>query len=80
MRTGDFAMSNHLQQEPPSTPWWRHGMVWLVVSGPLAVVIAGFVTLGIAIAYPDPVLPALSAPTHTDAPAMQARNHAATPR
>lgn len=56
------------------TPWWRHGMVWLVISGPAAVVIAGFATLFIALAYPDPVLP-----THA-APAVQARNHAASPR
>lgn len=23
-------------------PWWRHPMVWLVISGPLLVVVAGF--------------------------------------
>lgn len=56
------------------SPWWRHGMVWLVISGPAAVVIAGFATLWIALVYPDPVLP-----THV-APAVQARNHAASPR
>jgi hypothetical protein len=31
-------------------------MVWLVISGPLVVVIASFFTLGLAIKYPDPVL------------------------
>ncbi len=55
-------------------PWWRHGMVWLVISGPAAVVIAGFATLFIALAYPDPVLQT------TSTPAVQARNHAATPK
>jgi hypothetical protein len=50
-------------------------MVWLVISGPAAVVVAGFVTLAIAIAFPDPVLSTASA-----TPAVQARNHAATPR
>jgi uncharacterized protein len=56
------------------SPWWRHGMVWLVISGPAVVVVAGFATLFIALAYPDPVLP-----TH-DVPAVQARNHAASPK
>jgi uncharacterized protein len=57
------------------TPWWCHGMVWLVIGGPAAVVVAGLATLFIAVAYPDPVLPTGSA-----APAVQARNHAATAR
>jgi uncharacterized protein len=52
------------------SPWWRHGMVWLVISGPAAVVVAGFATLFIAIAHPDPVLPTIVTP------AVQARNHA----
>jgi uncharacterized protein len=58
-----------------NSPWWRHGMVWLVISGPAVVVIAGFATLFIALAYPDPVLS-----THSATPAVQARNHAASPR
>jgi uncharacterized protein len=58
-----------------NAPWWRHGMVWLVISGPAVVVVAGFATLAIAIAYPDPVLSTAGA-----APAVQARNHAATPK
>jgi uncharacterized protein len=53
------------------SPWWHHGMVWLVISGPAAVIVAGFATLAIAIAYPDPVLSTSSA-----TPAVQARNHA----
>jgi uncharacterized protein len=57
-----------------TSPWWRHGMVWLVISGTTAVVIAGFATLFIALAYPDPVLQT------TGTPAVQARNHAATPK
>jgi hypothetical protein len=54
-------------------PWWRQGMVWLVIGGPAVVVVAGFATLAIAIAHPDPVLPT------SDTPAVQARNHAASP-
>jgi hypothetical protein len=53
-------------------------MVWLVISGPAAVVVAGFATLAIAIAYPDPVLPTTGAADDAQAPAVQARNHAAT--
>jgi hypothetical protein len=61
-------------------PWWRVKMVWLVVGGPLVVVAASFVTLGIALSTPDPVL-APPAPTGTaDTPAVQARNHAASPQ
>jgi hypothetical protein len=58
----------------PSSPWWRHGMVWLVIAGPAAVVVAGFATLVIAITHPDPVLPT------SDTPAVTARNHAASPK
>jgi uncharacterized protein len=62
----------------PEAPWYRHGMVWLVIGGPAAVVVAGFATLAIAIAHPDPVLPTVSAVDDAGAPAVQARNHAAT--
>lgn len=61
-------------------PWWKYKMVWLVIGGPLIVVVASFVTLGLAIRYPDPVLETSSADTPDAAhlPAMQGRNHAAT--
>jgi len=67
-------------------PWWRIKMLWLVIGGPLAVVIASFVTLYIIVSHPDEVL-RNSAGTEpvpykaSDAahlPALQARNHAAT--
>ncbi|MEX8494157.1 hypothetical protein [Sphaerotilus sp.] len=68
---------------PSSTdtmPWWKYKMVWLVIGGPLTVVVASFVTLGLAIRYPDPVLESATVATvdATHSPAMQARNHAAT--
>lgn len=67
------------KQQQPQQPWWRHGMVWLVIGGPAIVVVAAFATLAIAITHPDPVLQT-SAPGNTaDSPAMQARNHAAEP-
>ena len=62
-------------------PWWKYKMVWLVIGGPLAVVVAGFVTLALAIQNPDPVLDTSVPTARTDAahlPAMQGRNHAAT--
>lgn len=63
----------------PVSPWWRHGMVWLVFGGPLAVVLASVATLLIALANPDPVLQ-VRVPTPEQQPAVQARNHAAKPR
>ncbi len=73
-----------------STPWWRVGTLWLVLGGPAAVVIAGTLTAVIAWRGSDPVLPhaetaggaairAVPSPADPSAPAMQARNHAATP-
>jgi len=74
-------------------PWWRHGHVWLIIAGPALVIVAGFVTLWLAIRHPDPVVAedyyrrglqinqALErgevVPGHL-APANKARNHAAT--
>jgi len=62
-------------------PWWKHGMVWMVILGPLAVVIAGIATAYIAIQHADVVLDtriqSTEALPHT--PSLAARNHAATP-
>ncbi len=77
-------------ETPPSLPWWKYGHVWLVVAGPAVVVVAALVTAWIAIRNPDPVLaddyyrrgvesnPA-RATNKSLTPAMQGRNHAATP-
>jgi len=55
-------------------------MMWLVIGGPLLVVIAAIATAVIAIRGADPVLQVTKAqPTRAATPAMQARNHAATP-
>jgi len=70
-------------------PWWSFGMVWMIIAGPAVVVVAAFITLYLAITIPDPVLPteALNPRNAQEnqikleeamAPAMQARNHAAT--
>ena len=63
----------------PVSPWWRHRMVWLVVGGPAVVVVASVTTLLIALTHPDPVLQ-VNAPQPAQQPAVQGRNHAATPR
>lgn len=63
--------------------WWRLPIFWLVIGGPALVVVASFVTLGLAIRHPDPVLNAASAAvdgSRSAQPAMQARNNAATAR
>ena len=73
-----------------AAPWWKHGHVWLLISGPAAVVVAGLLTAWIAIASPDPVVEEdyyrrgieinkQLARERALMPAAQARNHAATP-
>jgi len=67
-------------------PWWSFGHVWLVIAGPLVVVVASFITFYLAVHGQDPVLTQSSvlsnindaASRTTLAPAMQARNHATT--
>ena len=68
----------------PVQPWWRIRMVWLAFGGPALVVVASFITLFFAVHGRDvPLAAATSAEAAAEAtqlPAMQARNHAATPR
>lgn len=67
-------------------PWWSFGHVWLLISGPAVVVVAGFFTYYLAARSPDPVLPTQTPTANvqgqgadiSQAPAVQARNHAAT--
>jgi hypothetical protein len=63
----------------PTVAWWRLPIVWMVIAGPAIVVVAGFATLGLAIANPDPVISGPAATSKADLPAVQGRNHAATP-
>jgi hypothetical protein len=72
---------------PPTPPWWRFPIVWFALSGPMLVVAASFTTMAIAYRHADVELVETTAATtartgaRTDAsaPALQARNHAATP-
>jgi len=63
-----------------TTPWFRLPIVWMVIGGPAIVVVASFVTLALAIMNPDPVLRAAPVTNAADMPAVQGRNHAATPQ
>ncbi len=75
-----------------SQPWWKYGHVWLVLAGPVIVVIAGLVTAYIAMSAPDPVLAQdyyrrglemnktlAEEKARQLAPALQTRNHVVTP-
>lgn len=64
--------------------------MWMVFGGPAVVIVASFITLYLAIKMPDPVVTSYGhnpesqtvspepQPSTNMAPAMQARNHAAT--
>lgn len=79
-------------QSQPSAPWWTHGHVWLVIAGPVIVILAGIATLILAVRTPDPLVAqdyyrrgieinkTLAAQDgKAMLPALQGRNHAATP-
>ena len=72
-------------KQAPQRPWWSFGHVWLLISGPAVVVVAGFFTYYLAVRSPDPVLSTQATVKSqgqgadiSQAPAVQARNHAAT--
>lgn len=79
------------EQQADSGPWWKHGLVWMILGGPAAVIVAGVATLVIAVRTPDPVVATdyyrrgieinktLAARDKANLPAVQGRNHAATP-
>jgi hypothetical protein len=81
-------MKNGSLESP--APWWKFGHVWLVVAGPAIVVVAGFITLYLAITRPDPLITkdyyregleinkTLESDSASMAPALQGRNHAQT--
>jgi len=80
-----------MSSQNTQAPWWTHGYVWLVLSGPLLVVVASIVSALVAFQGNDTVmqgrdeseisaLHAMQADRDRSlAPAVQARNHAATP-
>lgn len=73
-------------RDPRPEPWWRFPIVWFALSGPALVVVAGFATMFIAFAHADvPIVETPAAAEHAadhhapTLPALQARNHAASP-
>jgi hypothetical protein len=71
-----------LAQQAP-VPWWRVGVMWFALGGLGLVVLGSFGLLAAALEHPDAVeehsaAPAAVANTPTS-PALQARNHVATP-
>ncbi|MEY4765624.1 MAG: hypothetical protein RI907_2297 [Pseudomonadota bacterium] len=74
--TANASKPMHAEQ---GRPWWRYPIVWLVVGGPLTVVVASLFTVGIAVRHVDPVLDtsAKGKVASQESPALQARNHAA---
>lgn len=62
---------------PSPAPWWKFAHVWMVIAGPVLVVIAAVFTAYLAMSAPDPVLTRDSDRANL-APALQARNHAQT--
>jgi len=83
-----------MQNDSPAStgPWWRFGHVWLIVAGPAIVVVASLITFYLAVTRPDQIVTedyyrkgteinqtlGHTAQSASLAPALQARNHAAT--
>lgn len=79
-------------QNTAARPWWREPMMWLVVGGPLVVVVASVITYALAARGADPVLERDAVteaqrvgktltPEQRESlePALRARNHVASP-
>jgi hypothetical protein len=43
-----------MESQPPSKPWYRHPMMWLVIAPPVGSVIAGIITMVLILKHPDP--------------------------
>ena len=64
---------------PPPAPWWRVGIVWLVIGATVAVVVAGIWMIRVSRTGADVV--SIQPPSNASTvPAMQGRNHVASPR
>ncbi len=79
-----------MKQDQVSGPWWKYGYVWLIIAGPAVVVAAALATTWIAARSPDPVLAQEhdrraaqgrqnASESRALLPALQGRNHVATP-
>lgn len=80
--------------EAPQRRWYQEPLVWMVIGGPLSVVVASIISAVVAWKHIDPVISdpvhgqvraadnmaKYQRPTDADAPALVGRNHASTPR
>lgn len=66
--------------DPRPRPWWRFGYVWLVIGSFAVAVVAGIVTLYLAVQAPEPSVASMPEAEQQGAlePAMQARNRASS--
>jgi len=85
-------VSMSVEKSTSYQPWWRFGHVWLIIAGPVLVIMAGIVTFYLAVSSPNEIVSDATyrqsiesnrnkgATTLPDelAPALQGRNHAAT--
>lgn len=83
------AQAKDSTQGPAARPWWRYPLLWMVIGGPLAVMVASFVTFWLAWRSPDALVSedyyregveinrTLAAKKLL--PALAGRNHATTP-
>lgn len=96
MPTGDNAIATSASMQgaasptAESRPWWKEGYLWLVISGPLGVILACAVTAFYILQGPDAVVPddyyresleikrQLQAAQAEMQPALIGRNHSAT--
>lgn len=65
---------NTFAMPAPATPrrrWYHEPMMWLVVGGPLVVVVAALITVFIAMKHADPVLPRQAPAVRVDPAALQ---------
>ncbi len=78
-----------LNESSLSGPWWRYPLVWLVIAGPAAVVLASIVTIWLAWRTPETLVSEdyyregieinRTLADKKRMPAQAGRNHAATP-
>lgn len=76
------------KQHLDDKPWWQYGHLWLVISGPVSVVLACIVTFYFIWNSPNQIISGQDIEIEnirssqtidgSQAPAMMARNHAAT--
>ncbi|MGE5453149.1 MAG: nitrogen fixation protein FixH [Acidobacteriota bacterium] len=75
MDKSEQSTSKHPANQPP---WWRLPIVWMVIAGPAAVVVASLFTVGLAVKHVDPVIDVTKGHSEPGlTPAVQGRNQAA---